>query len=293
MKLNIKNTFIKPSVVAIAATASFFGCHTLSASADTAQPIANADVHIIFDCVKKTTSSNTADLQCTPVNQPAAESVTILNKTANAPKKNGFYFDLSTGFENRAQATEITPATQGNTWLTFYNGIDINSQIGYHFGNWRISAEYSLMNNGVNNGSAAIAPGVGTGVLHANTGGITLNAYMLNVAYDFTIKNSPWKPYLGVGIGIYNSQINSLSLNGAGNAFTSTTTGYPIAWQVRAGIGYQINPTWEVYAGYKYFNGGNLSFAANGMGTYGNPNGQFQPPGANINAAEFGLRAFF
>ncbi len=202
------------------------------------------------------------------------------------PQAKPWYISLSAGWQSREIVHEIgDPAT----FIQWDDGFSFAGAIGRRFGKFRVEAEFSLMNNGVHITGGGI-PGVGNFVSTA-TGNVDLRAYMFNVYHDIAVKDTPIKVYLGAGIGLYQSQINSLlpgffsQLGMPLQGFT-TTSNYPFAYQFRAGVSYTISPTVDVFVGYRYFHGNHLTFSAFPFGT-------FHPDGATNNNIEAGFRINF
>ncbi|NJL57804.1 outer membrane beta-barrel protein [bacterium] len=112
---------------------------------------------------------------------------------------------------------------------------------------------------------------------------------MANIYYDIPT-NSRFRPYLGAGLGFYTSRINNLTATFFPAAMLSPvnqTSETSFAFQIKAGISYEISPKSEAFLGYRYFNGSTLNF--NDPGNLG----RFSPDGVRIHAAELGFRYFF
>ena len=70
---------------------------------------------------------------------------------------------------------------------------------------------------------------------------------MANAYFDY-LTCTPWTPYVGAGIGTaYLTQ--KLTNEPLGHSKKSV---YNLAWQVMAGVTYDINSNWAIDAGYKY-----------------------------------------
>jgi hypothetical protein len=138
-----------------------------------------------------------------------------------------------------AWSTRETVHEEGDpaTWLTFNDGFAINAAIGHEFELFRLEFEYSYLNNQI------IAAGAGVnGVDYVGdaTGNISVKAYMLNVYHDFDF-GSRLKPYVGAGIGLFQSEINSLYPSffpdlGAAYYGVNTTSDVGFCYQFRAGV---------------------------------------------------------
>ncbi|MFM7191813.1 MAG: outer membrane protein [Microcystaceae cyanobacterium] len=203
----------------------------------------------------------------------------------------GWYLGLSGSYQNREQATEANASSQGNTFFVFAPGISVNGAVGYRLEDFRVEAEYSFFNNGIDIASANGLRQAGFAPAAAS-GDVNLYAYMVNFYYDIPLDNSRWKPYVGLGLGFYKSQINGAtasffnipSLGVDIPAVNATSNNMPFAYQIRAGIGYEVSRNAEIYLGYRYFHGEQLEFTSPGLGT-------FNPNGANVHNIELGIRA--
>jgi opacity protein-like surface antigen len=155
---------------------------------------------------------------------------------------------------------------------------------------FRFEAEYTFMNNDVEVAGAA-------GLSSPAAGNVNLRAWMLNVYHDFQICDWGWKPYVGAGIGMYQSEINSLypaffdvvgpPMAGVG---VNTTSDMTFAFQFRAGASYQICERMEFYTGYRFFHGDELTFSAPPFSVFAPT---FHPDGAEMHCLELGVRVGF
>lgn len=214
-----------------------------------------------------------------PAKQPKPSTT---ESATNTPKAgDGFYIGLSGSLQNREKASETE-----DTFLTFEPGLDVNAALGYRFGNFRVEGEVSFFNNPISIASAGTP--VGT-FKESAEGNVSLRAYMANLYYDIPIKNSRLKPYLGAGIGFYQSEINGLTadfFNSLGIPPVNATSNTPFAFQLRAGLGYVLSRKAEIYLGYRFFRGEALTFNAEVLG-------ELNPNGANVHNVELGFRASF
>ncbi len=67
-------------------------------------------------------------------------------------------------------------------------------------------------------------------------------SYMVNAYFDY-LTCTPWTPYVGAGIGISHLKADN------GDVAKSVNN---LAWQVMAGIAYDITSNWTIDAGYRY-----------------------------------------
>lgn len=199
-----------------------------------------------------------------------------------------WYLGLSGGWQEREPVHEVDDA---RTFIRFDSGFLVNAQLGYRFDVFRVEAEMSFMNNDV---ARAGALGFDTPA----AGNVNLRAYMLNIYHDFSLFDWLWQPYVGAGIGIYQSEINSLYPDffaGFGppqDGFAvNTTSNMPLAYQFRAGVTRPIGQRTDFVVGYRYFRGEELEFASIPFASPAAPT--FHPDAAKIHNLEVGLHVRF
>ncbi|MDZ4783491.1 MAG: outer membrane beta-barrel protein [Planctomycetia bacterium] len=199
-----------------------------------------------------------------------------------------WYVSLSGAWSNRETVHEEGDPT---TFIEFNDGFNINVALGHEFDLFRVEFEYSYFNQQVALAGAGIpgfAPFVGE-----SPGNISVKAFMLNVYHDFDF-GGRLKPYVGGGIGLFQSEINSLLPTFFADApFSNSTLGVnttsdvAFAYQFRAGVNYELTRRTELFAGYRFFdNTDPLTFAAE-------PFGIFYPDSATFHNFEAGLRVKF
>ena len=168
--------------------------------------------------------------------------------------------------------------------------------LGYAFGNnWRLELDAAQLWNDL--GSVDQIPN--------SYAKMRTNTAMLNAIYDFSDMGS-WTPYVGAGIGFGQSKLNAAAHNSAGHyllntntpaCFTDTCkvndTDTGLAWQLIAGLGYDISErlVWDTQ--YRYVDLGGLDFLGSGgiNGVAGHFNSQVS--GANEHILMTGLRYKF
>jgi opacity protein-like surface antigen len=199
-----------------------------------------------------------------------------------------WYIGLSGGWQEREDVHEVDDA---RTFIIFDSGFLVNAQLGYRFDLFRVEAEMSFMNNDVQRAGAL-------GFDTPATGNVNLRAYMFNIYHDFNLFDWMWEPYVGAGIGIYQSELNSLYpdfFSGFGppqDGFpVNTTSNMPLAYQFRAGMSRPVGQRTEFLVGYRYFKGEELTFASIPFASPAAPT--FHPDGAAIHNLEVGLRVRF
>lgn len=203
-----------------------------------------------------------------------------------------WYLSLSGGWQHRETVHEVGAPT---TFIEFAEGFAVNGALGYRFAMFRVEAEYTFMNNEADRAGAV-------GFDTPSTGNVNLRALMFNIYHDLDLDFTVWRPYLGAGIGLYQSDINSLypdffGFQGQGvpanfaGAPINSTSDTPLAYQFRVGASRPLGERTEFFAGYRYFKGEELTFAS---APFAAPtDSTFNPDGAEIHAAEFGLRIRF
>ena len=197
----------------------------------------------------------------------------------------GIYFSLSIGPQWRDEAEDAGGKVEFDT------GIVGNVGVGYKFPGWqtgrlRVEAEYSRFHN---DGDEIYPKAVGVWEDALDTE-IDVNAFMGNVFYDFNIGDSNFHPYVGVGLGAAEVLIDDFetptlraALGPAGMIPFDENTDYRFAYQVRAGLTYQINERFDTFMGYRFFE------TEPKIDFYGTT----LKPEATFHVIEFGLRITF
>ncbi len=133
--------------------------------------------------------------------------------------------------------------------ISLDTGFNIGGAFGYDYGEFR--AEFEIAYHAWDTDKGTI-PGVIDGVVIPScpcTGPIDGDAsalsFMVNWYYDFPVVNLPVSPYLGLGIGgaIVTGDITVLG----------DDSDLAFAYQIMAGIGFEINPSTTLTAGYRFF----------------------------------------
>jgi opacity protein-like surface antigen len=193
------------------------------------------------------------------------------------------YVAASGGWHSRNRSAESDVI-----WADWDNGYNYNLAAGLKlFQRFRIDAEWSWLTNDAKTTSG------GAGLDGPATGGTAdLTAYTINAYVDYPIPSTPIEIYGGVGYGTFRSKLSDLTnakISPFGFIFTGTSAYAPV-FQARAGLTYSFNENFQLYAGYRYFNGEKLKFHFN------LPNGtEFDaaPKDTTINSGEIGLRYIF
>lgn len=87
---------------------------------------------------------------------------------------------------------------------------------------------------------------------------LTAISGLVNVYYDIAVEDMPVTPYVGVGVGAA-----YLSNPLATKVTDDKASGFGVAYQVKAGVSYDVTPEVKLYAGARYFGsyGANLGKA--------------------------------
>ena len=204
-----------------------------------------------------------------------------------AAARSPWYVSVSGAWEQRETVHEIDDA---RTFIKFQGGFLANAAIGVRCDCFRLEFETSFMNNGVELAGAG-------GLSSPAVGNVNLHAYMFNAYHDVEIKNCCWKPYVGAGIGVYQSELNGLNpefFDQLGAPFTgqpiNATSDMPLAYQFRAGLTRPLGCRAELYSGYRYFRGEELEFASAPFAAFAPT---FHPDAAKVHAIELGIRVNF
>jgi opacity protein-like surface antigen len=203
------------------------------------------------------------------------------------PCRDPWYVSVSGAWQQRETVHEVDDP---QTFIKFHSGFLANAALGMRFEMFRLEIEASFMNNEVDLAGAG-------GLSSPSPGNVSLRAYMFNVYHDVQFKDCCWKPYVGAGIGTYQSELNglipeffdTLGPPFAGNPVNATSD-MPLAYQFRAGVSRQIGCRSEFFTGYRFFKGEELEFASAPFATFAPT---FHPDGAEIHAVELGVRVNF
>lgn len=198
-------------------------------------------------------------------------STTLAMLALSAPAQaagSGWYFSL-TGGANFQTDDGFFASTVGADTLTFNPDSDtgwiIGGAVGLSLNNMvqglRIEAEVAYRENQIN-GSWSSTTGVAdAGLLEYDHSTLSV---MANVWYDFDLGGV--RPYVGGGVGWAETELEGNFLGGTIPAINHSDNGF--AWQLGAGLNFDISPNVQLGLGYRYFEGPEVNigapFAANG-----------------------------
>ena len=122
--------------------------------------------------------------------------------------------------------------------IKYKNGFNGAVEFGVSYDAWRLGLEVSYRQNKIKSSTNAA-------VAVANYNKVNALAGMINVYYDYALTEE-CSLYVGAGLGM--SKFNFVAVN------SKVETGKCVfAWQVLAGVAYDINENWTVEAGYRLF----------------------------------------
>ena len=188
----------------------------------------------------------------------------------------GWYaaFDAGTVFLEDSSSTATDPLGSVSFDTKFDTGYGVHGAIGHSWGGFRLEGEVSYRKNDLDTFDITNVTLAGIGSLSdvGNgdfSGDVTALAFMANAWYDFNT-GSPWKPFIGGGLGTARISLNDVALT------SLTILGVPIplaapepladdddwvfAYQFGAGIGFEVTPTTTISLGYRFFGTANPDF---------------------------------
>lgn len=169
-----------------------------------------------------------------------------------ASAQSGAYFGVMGGYSFSPDATwDLAPYSFDldvkETWM-------LGFKIGYNFPQMKyfsVEFEYSYMNPDIDRTILAQA---GSDFV-AIEGDATLHNFMFNFIARYP--EGKFHPYFGVGIGFSQFDVTG-TLTGRIGGVTQTPVydegdDTPFAWQILAGIDFELNKNWTIDLGYRYF----------------------------------------
>jgi len=165
------------------------------------------------------------------------------------------------------------------SWSTeFDDGMFFSLAAGWKLESFRVEAEYSWTEAGIDSHRGVKAGGIDLSAIDAGVlisgnvgnlgvstaalvadgrGDIDTDTWMLNAYYDFDLGNRI-TPYVGVGLGLSESE---LVFNPSGVAILNDEDRV-FAWQVIGGVSYAFSDTLSVYGNYRYRTADDMEFSA-------------------------------
>lgn len=224
-------------------------------------------------------------------------AVTAVGPTrADNDEHSPYYLSLGVGAEHRENAADRSGAA-----TKFKQGLDGTLALGRHVGrSVRVEAETNYFYN-ANDKEYAPVPGTPLVTGDPARGNIGLETYMFNVYDDITIKKSPrLKPFVGAGIGLFQSQVHGLTsatlvnlsaLTGGAvpNFVLDTSSDWQTAYQFKAGLAYQADKDTVVYIDIRRFLGNRFQLQSTNPAITGGT-GNLYVGGPRVTSIDVGVR---
>ena len=122
------------------------------------------------------------------------------------------------------------------------------------WGNFRLEGEFSYRKNDLDavdvktlTVAGVVFTALGTAALEGDTSSL---GFMANGWYDFDT-GTPWVPFVGAGVGVAKINIDIESVAGITTIYDESDT--VLAFQVGAGVGYNVTPKTTVSLSYRFF----------------------------------------
>jgi opacity protein-like surface antigen len=132
-----------------------------------------------------------------------------------------------------------------DTWtLEFEPGFASGFAAGFNFGAFRIEGELGYQNNEIDKYKVNGYEYGDSYSGHVSSGEMTANSFLGNIYLDF-VNPSNVTPYITAGVGTARVELNDF--------FTQDYDDTVLAYQVGAGLGFQINPHMTIDLKYRYF----------------------------------------
>lgn len=135
--------------------------------------------------------------------------------------------------------------------VKYKNGFVGAAEFGVSYDAWRLGLEVAYRQNKIKNETTNAVVRVDGNKVYDKINALSA---MVNVYYDYALTDE-CSLYLGLGLGV--AKTNFVAVN------TKVETGKTVfAWQVMAGVAYDINESWTVEAGYRLFNTSKVKMTA-------------------------------
>jgi opacity protein-like surface antigen len=185
-------------------------------------------------------------------------------------------FNTGNGAPAVPNGTAVAAGTPYGWTTEFDDGMAVSAEVGMRYGGGlRSGLELAYTKSDVDRHSgvtlggtvidgvdAAVLTGSATqlgatvgAVVADGRGDITNTALFANLYYDFAMGGT-FEPYLGAGIGFAQVDVD-YSPSGVGIINDDDTA---FAWQLKGGITWKIDPSWEAYGEYAYRQTDDISF---------------------------------
>lgn len=165
-----------------------------------------------------------------------AALVTIL-MTSSVQASEGWYLNGTAG-ATLLSDSKISLSDGTTLDANFDLGYNLRGALGYSFEMYRLEVEIGWWANSFNR-----IQGIST-----DPGGeMTSLSLLFNSYFDFS-NQSPWTPYIGLGIGLANVSVDGLTFPGV-----QDNTSAVFAYQFSAGIGFDISENVVLDLSYRYY----------------------------------------
>lgn len=212
-----------------------------------------------------------------------------LGATIPAQADDGFYGQLGAGVQHRESATDEAGTT------TFETGYNLSGAVGYRVNQARFELEGAYLDND-DSTTDPVGPLIGK---EPSSGHVDIRSVFLNAYYDLPLSNPDFSLYGGLGIGTYQVKIHGLTTPTLANLppvwggpiIVNGESDWNTAFQIKAGLNYQVSPRATLFAGYRYFRGNNLAIDI----TQGpnSPPAVIHPNDPELHNFELGARYYF
>lgn len=181
----------------------------------------------------------------------AVLGVAVAFPVSASAQEPGFYVGLGGGL-NLLSDSDFDILGSVNVDNDYDPGFVISGTAGYDFGNvWKYGglrgeAELSYRENDIDTHNVAALGGDQPG----STGEASTMAIMLNALHDFET-GTRFRPYLGGGVGFAWNDLDNYGIRAVPNVLDDDDSGF--AWQLIAGVGYDLTDNVVIAADYRYF----------------------------------------
>jgi opacity protein-like surface antigen len=185
----------------------------------------------------------------------------VFSITGPQSRADGLYLSLHGGAsfpENTSSISDPGLPFQDSIVTDADTGYRLGAALGFAFNRYfSAEAEFSYDTNDIKSLSSGvllpIGPLAASGTARFYSG--MANAYL-------SLPAGAWRPYLGAGIGEARVKADDIGFVAIPQIRT-TDSDTAFAWQLMAGLGYQISPNLELGARYRYFHTDDVTFVSN------------------------------
>ena len=185
----------------------------------------------------------------------------FIGVAAGAQAADGWYVSGDVGAAFLQDSSSTAADEFGNSIdfdTEFDPGFGVHGAVGHSWDGFRLEGEVSYRKNDLDalTVTNVTLAGIGSFDVAAEfdaEGDVSALGFMVNGWYDFDT-GSPWKPFIGGGVGTARISLNEVSATVAGMSVPlADDEDQVFAYQAGAGIGYELTPTIIVSLGYRFF----------------------------------------